>query len=348
MGDPMGQKVSDAVQAAADWVERQGERLPGFFGAYLSGSVLEKSGEEQWEESSDVDVVVILEDVQAFWHKKFLFEGFLLEISPIALGEFCSLEHILHTHYLAWGLSHEGILSDPTGRLRELHLEVKRRWQEKECLTARCEGFLQKVEQGGIPTKAPLQDKATAWAFGAGIAVFPLLTASGRNCTVRRRFSALREVLQEYGPMELMEELTGVLTGPRFQPEGLSGYLDRLEEVYDCACRSSGRSSAWRFREEVSPQARACAIDGTRRVLESPYPQDAVFWMLATYCRCFTVFWLDDRALWREKLPLLQNFLGFLGIHEDRDLSDRYEAVRELLPRVREASHSILRARGIF
>lgn len=340
-------RVQEAIHLAAQWVAEQAAGLVGFCGAYLSGSIVEKKPEDDFDDASDVDLVLVLRDTASFPHQKRRYRGVLLEVTPIALAEFEDTDHVLCTHYLAWAMAHGCILADPDGLLKKRHREAAALWQTPRYVRARVEDFLEKLAEGGMCFKsdAPLQDKVTAWAFGAGIAVFPILTAAGQNCTVRKRFSAVRAVLEAYGEAPFCGKLTGLLTGQSFDLSCLPAHMDALERLFDLAADSKGSSEGWRFRCEIAEDTRRAAIDDTRRIVLSDHPEDAVFWMLATFSRCLTVLWMDDRALWVRETAALSEFAASLGVRTDADLQARRAALCALLPEIRAVSERILNQR---
>lgn len=207
--------AAQAARLAEAFVRTEAARYPGFFGAYLSGSMVELAADDVLPAGSDVDVVLVFENPAVCCHSKQDYEGILLEISPLPAHMFFDKETVLKTHYLAWAMAHGRILLDPTGTLSRRHREAVTLWQSGPYLRARRDGFLKQLADNGMRFQpdAPLQDKVTAWAFGAGIATFPVLTAAGKNCTVRRRFSAVRTVLDAYGEADFCARLTALLTG---------------------------------------------------------------------------------------------------------------------------------------
>ncbi|MGN0479767.1 MAG: hypothetical protein ACI4GO_10070 [Hominenteromicrobium sp.] len=340
-------QTREAIRLAAEWTAAEAAGLSGFCGAYLSGSVVEKTSESVFDDASDVDLVLVLQDTAVFPHRKFRYKGVLLEVTPIAVSELGDTGHVLCTHYLAWAMARGCILADPCGLLEKRHREAASLWQKPPYVRARMEGFLTRLAESGMcfQPDAPLQDKVTAWAFGAGIAVFPILTAAGCNCTVRRRFSAVRAVLRAYGEEAFCAALTGLLTGPSFDAAGLPAHMDALERLFDLAAASEGPSAHWRFRCEISADTRRAAITDTRRIVLSGHPEDAVFWMLATFSRCLTVLWIDDRVLWAREVTALSDFAASLGIHTDADIQARRTALCALLPEIRAVSERILSKR---
>ncbi|MCI5652125.1 MAG: hypothetical protein MR295_07820 [Ruminococcus bromii] len=77
----------------------------------------------------------------------------------------------------------------------------------------------------------------------------------------------------------------------------------------------------------------------------SDHPEDAVFWMLATFSRCLTVLWMDDRAFWAREATALSDFAASLSVRTDADIRARREELCALLPEIRAVSERILNQR---
>lgn len=339
---------AQAVEAARSWVREEGCALPGFCGAYLSGSILEASDGDAWPESSDVDVVLVLRAPDAVAPLgKFRYGAALLEVTTLERAAFDSLEHVLRTHYLAFALNAGVILADPEGWLLPLHRRIASEYARPEWVRARCRGFLDGIRRsaGAFDATAPYPARVNSWLFPTGISTFPILAAALCNCTVRRRYTRAREALQRYGLGDFYPALLRQLTGDGLDPACLPGHLDALAETFDLACETHGPSDAYRFRSDIRPQARPISIDGCRRMLSSPHPQDAVFWMGATFARCQTVLELDDPRLAARRMPAFRAFMAGIGIANDGDFCCRFAKLTSFLPEVERAAERIMRTR---
>lgn len=341
-------KRAQAVEAARSWVREEAYALPGFCGAYLSGSILEAADGDIWPESSDVDVVLVLRDpneIPAFG--KFRYGEALLEITLLERSAFHSLEHVLRTHYLAFALNAGVILSDPEGWLVPLHRQTASAYARPEWVRARCRGFLAGIRRSAeeFDATVPYPARVNSWLFPTGISTFPILAAALCNCTVRRRYARAREALQQYGLGDFYPALLRQLVGDGFDPACLPGHLDALAETFDLACETSGPSDAYRFRSDIRPQARPIAIDGCRQMLSSEHPQDAIFWMGVTFARCQTVLALDDPALSARRLSAFRAFMADIGIAQDGDFVRRFAQLEAFLPQIERIAERIMRTR---
>jgi hypothetical protein len=337
-----------AREIAQDWVKHHGSLLPGYCGAYLSGSFLNAADTDAWPETSDIDVVVVIDaDPPAVKPGKFLFSGVLLEVTLIEKKEYASLEHILLTHYLAYALHTDGILDDPQGWLRPLQVQVKAQYADETWVRRRCQGFIAYITDctAQVNTAFPFHEQVTRWLFSTGITTFPILAAALQNCTVRKRYTAARAVLQTYGLMDFYPPLMKLLTGDDLHADSLPGHLRELEITFDLACRTTGPSSNYRFRSDISPIARPIALDGCRQLLNSPYPAEAVFWMAATFARCHAILHMDAPDLHALRLPALRAFLAEMGITGPEAISRRNRELLSFLPEVERIADILIQKR---
>ena len=193
--------VNRAREVARQWVVESGRHLPGFRGAFFHGSINWLPNDAVLAAGSDVDVMVVLAGgAPSVKLGKFVFRDVLLEVSYLSSEQLQSPETVLGLHHLAGSFRTPGIIADPTGELTRLQAAVgseyaKRRWVRKRCESAR-----DKVLHGvQLNESDPLHQQVMAWVFPAGITTHVLLVAGLKNPTVRKRYVAVRELLEEYG-----------------------------------------------------------------------------------------------------------------------------------------------------
>ncbi len=334
-------KILHNHKIAEKWVEDYAKSVPGIRGAYVSGSFLQAQAGDDWPESSDIDIVLVFE-AGACPPKigKLRTEGVLLEITCMDEGEFQDLGHVLSTHYLAYALNAGMILYDPSGTLARLHENVKKEYARPEWVEARCEKHYQRIEQsvaGYVPESMTLPHTVNGWAFTTGITCSPILLAGLQNCTVRKRYPAARQVLETYGMGGFYPKLLSLLVPEPLGRERLSVHMKELEKTFALACGRKEPGAPYPFASDISPEGAPVAIGGSWELIEGSHPEDAVFWMLATFARCHILADMEER------LPALWAFLRDLGITRREDFARRLEAVRGFLPELREAEKEILR-----
>ncbi|GAA3589808.1 hypothetical protein GCM10022419_085370 [Nonomuraea rosea] len=318
-------RIEQARQVARKWVRAEGAALPGFEGAFLTGSALWAKPDEELAPSSDVDVMVVADPSAALG--KFAYEGVLLEVSAIAgLG---STHEVLSDYHLAGSFHLPSVLADPTGRLTEIQRVVARDFAERPWILARCTNAMDRVRGwiNGMNESAPLPEQVASWLFGTGVTTHVLLVAALRNPTVRRRYVAVRELLVEHGRADFHEGLLDLLGCAAFEPARVRTHLAALEKVYDAT--SGLHVPSYRFDSDISPAARAVAIDGSRELIESGLHREAVFWMVATYARCLAK---RDAAGVTGYAEGFQELLADLGAGTFTDRRRRGDRVLAALP----------------
>ena len=332
-------KKEEARQIAQNWVETHRQEYPQAMGAYIAGSYLETPPGALWPESSDVDIVLVFPQ-GACPPKlgKFRENSLLLEVSCLEEGEFSTIEKVLSTHYLAYALQAGEILYDPQGCLARLHRQAAAQYAQPKWVNARCEAFYQRIAQsvsGYDPQAMTLPQKVNGWAFTTGITCFPVLLAALGNCTVRKRYTAARQALEAYGLGGHYPRLLQLLAPHPLGDRVLSQHMDQLEETFYLACASRGPSAGYAFRSDISPEGAAVAIGGSRQLIASAHPEDAVFWMLATFARCHIILDMDDPGASTQRLPALWAFLRDLGIGREEDFGLRLAQLADFLPALR-------------
>ncbi|MFI7127245.1 hypothetical protein ACIBQ1_16225 [Nonomuraea sp. NPDC050153] len=275
-------RVEEARQIARQWVLAEGTALPGFDGAFLTGSALWADPADELAATSDVDVIVVADQPARLG--KFAYRGILLEVSSLSgLG---STHEVLSDYHLAGSFHLPCVLADPSGRLTEIQQVVSRDFAERPWILARCTNAMDRVRGfiNGIDERAPLPDQVNSWLFGTGVTTHVLLVAALRNPTIRRRYEAVRDLLAEHGRLDFHESLLELLGSANLSAARVERHLAVLEKVYDAA--AALRVPSYPFDSDITPAARPIAIDGTRELIQCGLHREAVFWLVATYARC--------------------------------------------------------------
>ncbi|EFG65685.1 conserved hypothetical protein, partial [Streptomyces sp. SPB074] len=133
-------RVGTAREAARDWVARHGRALPGFAGAYLSGSTVGLDAAATLSPYADVDLVVVLDTPQPPPRPgKFRYAGALLEVTCEPWAALASAHDVLGDYHLAPPLARaDTLIADPDGRLAALGAEVARGFARRGHVLRRC------------------------------------------------------------------------------------------------------------------------------------------------------------------------------------------------------------------
>lgn len=336
----MRRSAGEAKEAARRWVFEEARKLPGFDGAFFTGSINHLSDDAPFPESSDVDVMVVFAGCDPPRSPgKFVYRDLLLEASFIKGG--WTPESALRHYHMAAAMREPGIIADPSGRLAEIHGFVsknfaERRWVRERVGNARGNAlrFLDSVD-----TTETLHDMATGWLFGTSVATHMLLVAGLENPTVRKRYAAARGLLERYGRLDFHESLLELM-GCRDMSRGrVEEHLASLTEAFDATKGVAARTPFF-FASDISDAARPVSIGGSREMVEGGLHREAVFWIAATYARCRKILHHDAPGMKGD--TGFRRLLGDLGIVSRDDLRRGVERTRAFLPHVHEVAEEIM------
>ncbi|HEY5832355.1 hypothetical protein [Streptomyces sp.] len=338
-------KAGAARSAAVHWVARHARREPDFRGAYVTGSTVGMADDAELARSSDVDVVVVTgRDDPPGKPGKFRHRGALLEVSYVPWREIASAEAVLGSYHLAGGFRTDTVIDDPTGHLRELHARVADGFANRYWVRRRCEDARRRVEGrlAAIDASAPFHEQVTAWLFPTGVTTHVLLVAALRNPTVRLRYVAAREVLDQYGHFGRYPELLELLGAARLSAGRVRQHLGALAETFDATVRVA--RTPFFFSSDITRAARPIAIDGSWDLVDRGLHREAVFWIVATFARCHTVLAADAPELHRALAPAFRAAVADLGVTSSADLLDRAGEVIRYLPRLWRTAEAVMAA----
>ncbi|MDJ0790235.1 MAG: hypothetical protein QNK05_25855 [Myxococcota bacterium] len=338
-------QVAEARERARRWVAREAAPRPGFVGAFLSGSTKWSPPEAAHPPSSDVDVRVVFErlDAPVTWEKS-LEEGLLIEGSAIALGQLGSGEALAHDPYLGGSLWHPVLLADPRGELDALARVVTREFPKRALVEERAGQMRALLLDwlGRIERAPTYTTQVTCWLFGTSVSTLVLLASGLRNLTVKKRYVACRALLAEHGRLDFHEEMLGWL--------GCAGMpASRVRTHFEAASRAFDASTPYldpgfRFVADLRPEARPIAIGSIGEGIEAGHHRELVFWLVSTLSRCLQAHTADTPSSVRE--PCEQAFaevVGDLGITGLDDLRARARSLRDVLPRLEDLASEIRR-----
>jgi hypothetical protein len=337
-------RIHDARALARQWVLDEAVHMAGFRGAFSHGSTNWLPGDTPLADTSDLDVMLVMDGLEQPKLGKFKYQGVLLEVSNIARDQLQSAEQILGQYHLAGSFRMATILADPFGELAALQDAVAQGYASRYWVRRRCAHAMDKVLHGfQVRETEPFHDQVNAWLFPAGITTHVLLVAGLKNPTVRQRYVAVRELLTAYGHMELYTPLLELLGCAEMSPAQVERHLDALGEAFDAA--SAVIKTPFFFAADLSAAGRPIAIDGSRQLIARGDQREAIFWMVATACRCQKVLAHDAPVELQERFrPDFARLLADLGIRSFADLQARNERTRQLLARVWEVAQAILAA----
>lgn len=346
-------KVRDARVMAKEWIGQEAVKWAGFQGAVFHGSINWLSEDADIPASSDVDILVVLDNhppqtsgknPPPSLQGKSLYRNLLLEVSWIAAGEVQTPEQLLVRYPLAASFKSENILSDPTGRLTTIGRAITAKYTDPYWIEQRCRDASANVQRfmDQLDKAQPLHDQVTSWLFAKGALTHILLTAGLKNPTVRKRYVNTRQLLATYNALDLYERLLALSGFSQLSVQDVERHLTALTDVYDTA--ATFIRTPYRFAADISQAARPVVIDGSRELIDAGFHREAMFWIVATFCRCRHVLQqdasLEVRNLYEEAFTQLLVELNILTF-TDRQLGN--QQVRAILPEIEEMAQTIIR-----
>jgi hypothetical protein len=337
--------VSEAKAAARRWVASEGPGIPGFAGAFFHGSANWMSDDESFPNGSDLDVMLVLDGPPPVTKLgKFIYDGVLLEVSHLSREELGTAEQLLGQYNLAGSFQRPNIIADPAGFLTPLNEAVAREYARRRWVRARCEHARDKVLHSyPIAEAAPFHDQVNAWLFPTGSTTHVLLVAGLRNPTVRRRYAATRDLLNEYGHAAFYETLIAQLDPATMTQARAAEHLSALGAAFDDA--AAVIRSPFFFAADITAHARSIAIGGSAALITTGLHREALFWIAATYCRCMAVFAQDGTPeIQSSHEPGFHALLADLYVATPEALRRRKEGLVAFMPEVCAVAEAIMAA----
>jgi hypothetical protein len=328
--------VEQARAVARTWVAEHGGELPGYVGAYLSGSTAWLAGSARLPVTSDVDVTVLTDAASPPAKPgKFRHDGVLLEVTYRSWSELESAGRVLASYHLAGSFRRgaDTVLADPSGRLTALSDAVARDFARRPWVRRRCADAERRIVTGlaSIDPAAPLAGQVMSWLFPTGVTTHVLLAAGLRNPTVRSRYAAVRDLLSGMAP-EFYDELLDLLGCRHFNPTTTRVHLATMTDAFDAAAQVP-RPDLY-YASDITPAARPIAVDGSRDLIDDGSHREAVFWIAVTHARCATILGHEP--------PGFRELFADLGILSTADLVSRAQEVLDYLPRLRGIAEEIM------
>ncbi len=338
-------RADQARAVARAWVESDAGKLRGYRGALWHGSILTLPDAAELPPSSDIDIVIVVDDPAALPPAgKTLRDGVLLDISYVGWESVRDPEALLANHSLAPTFRSPELLADPNGDLGAITSRVRSEFATRASVERRCDSATSRLKGNlsSLRPERPFHENVMAWLFGTGITTHVLLVAGLRNPTVRKRYLAARELLDDVGMPQVYPWLLDLLGCREWTPAMTIGHLDALADAFDAAGEAI-RTPVF-FANDLGATSRPVAIGGSRELIAAGNHREAVFWIVATWCRCTIVFHNDAPELAERFEPAFRATVADLGIQTFDDLRRRGDEVIAGLPRLERVADAIMDA----
>lgn len=339
-------KVGHARTIAKSWVKQVASHQKGFLGAYFTGSIIYLSDNDVLPETSDVDVMIVTKHEDSGPKLgKFIYSNVLLEVTHISWSQLASARKILISYHLAGSFQHNTIIADPTGELSNIQTAVSQQFKKSKWVRVRYKAAIEKVKRGlqALDDTGPLHDQVMWWLFPTGVTTHALLVAALKNPTIRLRYLAARDVLRTYGYEETYSRLLELLGCQHMTSRRVSNHLNALEDIFDQSVLVS--QTPFFFSSDISRDTRHIAIDGSRKLIQSGNYKEAVFWIIATFSRCYAILKVDGSIeVLRLCVSAFDAILDDMGIYNTSDLIRHSQQTIQFLPELESISEKIMLA----
>lgn len=336
--------VKEVKDVASQWVTEEASKISGFYGAYFCGSINWMSYDAPFPSASDVDVEIAFEGSDSpDVHRKFLYRDVVFEVSYAPASHFQSPEIILGDYPTACHFSTSSIIADPSGQLTRVQKVVsldyaKRKWVYKRCEDAR-KRLLTMLQ--GLDESDPFHDQVSAWLFANVMPTHIILMAGLKDPTVRKGFVASREVLARYDYLQIYNSMLDILGSTQWSRAQAEFHLTALGEVFD-VCKEIVKTPFY-FSTNISDIARPAMIGGSKKLIESGYHREAVFWIAVVYSWCQKILFNDaSEDTQNQFTPGYWLLLSELGINSFSDLQERNDRNRDSLPVIWSIAEAII------
>lgn len=334
--------VRDAKAIARQWVEREASSLPGFYGAYLAGSMSSMPADAVLPDASDVDITVLLDDsVADMQPQKFMYRDVILDVSHAPRDEAASPEVVLGSYYTAIHFAYPSILSDPSGNLTEIQAIVARDYSRRAWVRKRCEHALGMLDIMLNASPFPHYDAVQMFLLGIIFTPAMVLVADLRNPTHRRGLANFGEVLTRYGHPELHERVLGVLGSAAMTRGEVEPLLENCADIFDAA--KLVRKTPFLMASNISDFARPIVIGGGQELLDQGFHREAVAWIAIMHTMCYRVIQNDAPEDVKTRVaPGYERLLQSLELSTQEQIAAKKEEIGQLIPELSRVTESII------
>jgi hypothetical protein len=287
--------VKTAKQLVRKWVEEGVEQWPGLRGAHLVGGITAMPDDAEFPAYKDVDVHLIFADGSPALRQEgpypHLFEvsyrGLSIEAGLKPVADYRSPETVLGNPEIAYHLTVDSVLHDPSGMLRELRREITPEYPDRRWVIARIEH-----ERRGLERALDMVDFAVNTWGAAGelmIAGYTTTFASAVLDVAKvvpprmggRILIPMGETLAAHGRLALFDELLGLFNLRSVTPSHVERLLAEAAEAFDLAV--AVRESPSPFQHKLHRHLRPYFVESCRAMLAERHHRAAMHWITPYY-----------------------------------------------------------------
>lgn len=327
--------VREAREIAIQWVNRQVSGIPGLHSVLFGGSINSMAQDDDFPESSDVDLLFVVRDdaLAASKQRKLRHQGLLLDSSFHPLSFLGTPEIVLRNFIYAYHLSTSNIIYDPSHEMAQIRGKVAEDYPKHKWVQARRENVRNSALEQLIPrltVDAPLYDRI--WAFlltGDRIFQLPLI-ALLRPPSFRKCIIFFRDICKSKGFHDLYQANLGLLGSATMGRSQIDRYLGLCTTAYDFAVKV--RRMPFFMDFDVSVESRSLVIDGALDLLDRDCEREAVGWILFGWTIAIKAIENDAPANEREEFRgEYHAFLRAIGLETREDFSHKADIAKSVV-----------------
>ena len=342
-------KVIEVKKIAEQWVSEHAAKIPGFAGAFYTGSISSLPDEQDYGTSSDVDLHVVIDGDMPENTKqvKFIYRGIILEPLYDSIQQYQTPEQLLANPFWGCHFTVPNIISDPSGHLTALQKAVARDFAKRQWVKERCQRELQQAlsaVEKYLDVKSNDDYRIGRFCALMGSIVYgvciPVL-ADLRPPTVRQCLVRCREVLMKYDKLSCFEDVLAVLGCAELAKSDAETILADTTNAFDKAVQVIKTSFFFDF--DICEVARPISIGGSQKLVSNGNHREAVLFMMIIFNR--SILAIQNDAPDDQKLPFLRSYqksLDVLGFGTEKDFLAQVDKWKDILNQIQDITDEIL------
>ncbi|GEM_PF-4037922 len=328
--------VKDAKVIMKEWVDTHAQTNDDFRGAFYIGSINWMEDEYEIPPSSDVDIKIVLDGGKPeLGLNTFRYRDVLVDITYVGSEELGTAEDILQDFALACHFSTDCIISDPTGKLRQLQYTVSQQYAKRDWVIKRCElarnksvNFLNLMDNAST-----LHEKLLLLTPTVGNLSHMLLTANLKDPPVTKCFMASQRTLKTYNNLELHELILDAMGIKNLSNTLIDQLYKTCINIFDVAVNYVETPSM--FSQKIQVEARDNTLGTIQTQIDQGYPRESMMWVSVVHSTCQIVFINDaPHEVAAKHMPAFENLLDALSLSTVDAFQRKSEQIKDLTPKV--------------
>ena len=335
--------VANAKQIARAWIEENLPTWPGLRAAHLVGGITAMPDDAPFPPTKDVDIHLVFADDSPALKPgnsfqdliEVAYDGILIEAGSKPFSDYVDAATVLANPEIAYHLTRDVALYDPSGHLAALADEVRAGYARREFVLARLEHERQGLNRAFALRQmvGAMNGPAAEWNILGYTNTF--LTATMQVATLSppkmggRTLVNLRDQLASAGRLDLHERVLDNLGLACITVEDAERILAMAAEAFDLAL--DVKRTPHHFEHKLQRHLRPYFIDSCRGMIAEGYHREGTAWAGAFYAGCTDVILADAPEDLKIRYAAEQSaFIQAVGMDTQAARDARYAEVERL------------------